>query len=141
MKPRKLMTLVVFVVLLVPLLAACGPQKIDVALTTYKITPSKDTANAGEVTFHLHNDATDLTHEFVVFKTDLPPDQLPLTAEGIVDEEAEGIKLIDEAEDITPGTSKDLTVTLDPGKYVLVCNTDSDQMHYSHGMYTAFTVK
>lgn len=140
MKPRKLITLVVFVVLLVPLLTACGPQKIDVALTTYKITPSKDTANAGEITFHIHNDATDLTHEFVVFKTDLPPDQLPLTAEGIVDEEGEGIKLVDEAEEITPGTSKDLTVTLDPGKYVLVCNT-AEKQHYSHGMYTAFTVK
>jgi uncharacterized cupredoxin-like copper-binding protein len=112
-----------------------------VALTTYKITPATNTANAGEITFHLHNDATDLTHEFVVFKTDLPEDQLPLTAEGIVDENAAGLTLIDEAEDIEPGQSKDLTVTLDPGNYVLVCNTDTDQQHYMHGMHTAFTVK
>lgn len=141
MKSRRIFTFVAFMMLLVPLLAACGPKTIDVALTTYKVMPSTDSANAGEITFHIHNDATDLTHEFVVFKTDLPVDQLPLTDEGIVDENAAGITLIDEAEDIEPGQSTDLTVNLEPGKYALVCNTDSDQQHYMHGMYTAFTVK
>jgi len=54
---------------------------------------------------------------------------------------AAGITLVDEARDIGPGQSVDLTVNLDPGNCALVCNTDSDQKHYSHGMYTAFTVK
>lgn len=142
MRPRKLVTCLAFAILIVPLLTACGPTTIDVALTTYKITPSKSEANAGEITFHVHNDATDLTHEFVVFKTDLPADNLPLTAEGIVDEEAAGITLIDEVEDVVPGASADLTVTLDPGNYVLVCNVnDNNEMHYAHGMYQAFVVK
>ena len=140
MKSRKLVSVLVFVILLVPALTSCGPKTIDAALTTYKITLSADYASAGEVTFHIHNDATDLVHEFVVFKTDLPADQLPLTAEGIVDEEATGITLIDEAEDIEMGTSKDLTVNLEAGNYVIVCNT-AEKQHYSHGMHVAFIVK
>jgi uncharacterized cupredoxin-like copper-binding protein len=143
MKLRKRFALFVLAMGVAAFLAACGGSKtIDAALTSYKITISDSSASAGEVTFHVHNDATDdLTHEFVVFKTDFPADQLPLTAEGIVDEEAAGITLIDEAEDIEPGASTDLTVTLDPGKYVLVCNVDSDELHYQHGMHVAFTVK
>ncbi len=141
MKVRKFQILLLFAMCIAPLLMACGPSKVDVALTTYKITPSTTSVRAGQVVFHVHNDATDLTHEFVVFKTDLPEDQLPLTPEGIVDEEAASLTHMGEVEDITPGTSKDLTLTLEPGKYVLVCNVDHDQMHYQHGMHTAFTVK
>lgn len=141
MKTRRFSVLVILALILVPVLAACGPAKVDVALTTYKITPDKTSISAGPVTFHVHNDATDLTHEFVIFKTDLPEDQLPLTAEGIVDEAAAGLTAIDEVEDVAPGTSKDLSVTLEAGNYVLVCNVNHDQMHYTHGMHTSFTVK
>ena len=141
MKSRKLLMGIVLAILIIPVLTACGPTTVDAALTTYNITLDKDSARAGEITFHIHNDATDLTHEFVVFKTDLPADQLPLNSEGIVDEEASGITLIDEQEDIEPGMSTDLTVNLEAGNYVLVCNIDSDEMHYQHGMHTPFTVK
>lgn len=141
MKFKRVLPFILLGVIVATMLSACGSSAVDVALTTYKIEPSKSSASAGEVTFHVHNDATDLTHEFVVFKTDLPADQLPLTDEGIVDEEADGITLIDEVEDVEPGMSADLTVTLEPGNYVLVCNIDSDEMHYQHGMHTPFTVK
>jgi uncharacterized cupredoxin-like copper-binding protein len=143
MKSKRLVIFAALVILIVPVLAACGPAKVDAALTTYKITLDKDSAPAGEITFHVHNDATDLTHEFVVFKTDFPADQLPLNDEGIVDEEAGGaaLVLIDEVEDVEPGMSKDLTVNLEAGNYVLICNIDSDEMHYSHGMFAPFNVK
>ena len=142
---KRLMTfrmLALVSILMAATLAGCasGPTKVDVALTTYKITLSTETAKAGDVVFHVHNDATDQVHEFVVFKTDLPEDQLPLTAEGIVDEEGAGITFINEVEDVTQGTSKDLTVTLEPGRYVLLCNTSENQ-HYSHGMHHVFTVQ
>jgi len=141
MKSRKMFTFLALMILLVPVLTACGPQKIDAALTTYKITLSKDTASAGEITFHVHNDATDLLHEFVIFKTDLPEDQLPLTAEDTVDEEGAGVTHIDEVE-VEAGQSADLTVNLEAGKYVLICNiNDNNEMHYMHGMYVTFTVK
>jgi uncharacterized cupredoxin-like copper-binding protein len=119
---------------------ASGPSKVDVSLTTYVITLSTDSVKAGDVVFHVTNDATDLVHEFVIFKTDLPEDQLPLTAENIVDEEGTGITFINEVEDVEQGTSKDLTVTLEPGRYVLICNT-AENNHYTHGMHIVFTVK
>jgi len=119
---------------------ASGPSQVDVSLTTYVITLSTDSVNAGEVVFHVTNDATDLVHEFVIFKTDLPEDQWPLNAENIVDEAGAGITFIIEVEDVEQGTSKDLTVTLEPGRYVLLCNT-AENNHYTRGMHIVFTVK
>jgi hypothetical protein len=43
------------------------------------------------------------THEFVVFKTDLAADALPTASDGSVDEEGEGVELVDEIEDIAVG--------------------------------------
>lgn len=141
MKSRRIYALFAFLILIVPMLTACGPQKIDAALTTYKITLSKDTASAGDIIFHVHNDATDLKHEFVIFKTDLPEDQLPLNSEGAVDEEGAGVTHIDEVE-VESGQAADLAVNLPAGRYVIVCNiNDNNEMHYAHGMYTVFTVK
>ena len=139
MKSRRILVIIALVVLIVPILTACGPTAIDAGLTTYKITLSKDTARAGTIVFHVHNDATDLKHEFVIFKTDLPADQLPLTSEGVVDEEGAGVTHIDEVE-VEPGEAADLSVDLESGKYVLICNIDSTEMHYQHGMYVPFTV-
>lgn len=141
MKSRKLLTFLALVILIVPVLTACGPAKVDVGLTTYKITMSKTSAKAGDIIFHVHNDATDLTHEFVIFKTDLPEDQLPLTADGAVDEEGAGVTHIDEVE-VEPGQASDLTVNLAPGNYVMICNiNDNNEQHYMHGMHQAFTVE
>jgi uncharacterized cupredoxin-like copper-binding protein len=141
MKSRKILTYLAFAILIIPILTACGPQKIDVALTTYKITMSKTTANAGDIVFHVHNDATDLIHEFVIFKTDLAPDAMPLNAEGAVDEEGAGVTHIDEVE-VEVGQSADLAVNLEPGNYVMICNiNDNNEQHYMHGMYQEFTVK
>jgi len=140
MKSRRISALLAVMILLVPMLTACGPQKVDAALTTYKIVLSKDTVKAGDITFHVHNDATDLKHEFVIFRTDLPEDELPLNAEGAVDEEGAGVTHVDEVE-VEAGESKDLTVKLEPGRYVIVCNlNDNNQKHYMHGMHTVFTV-
>ena len=141
MKSRRLTNVLALLILVIPILTACGPSKVDVALTTYKITLSTDSVSAGQIIFHVHNDATDLKHEFVIFKTDLAPDQLPLTAESTVDESGAGVTHIDEVE-VEAGQSADLTVTLEPGNYVLVCNiNDNNEMHYMHGMRIAFTVK
>ena len=141
MKSRKLITSLAMAFLFIPILTACGPTRVDVAMTTYKFTLDKNSVPAGEITFHVHNDAPDLTHEMVILKTDLPIDQLPLNSEGVVDEEAAGVTFIDEASDIAPGGSTDLTVNLETGNYALICNLDPNAPHYTHGMYTSFTVK
>ena len=123
--------------------AACGGGgDIKATLSNFKIELGSSTAKTGEVTFDIENDGPSV-HEFVVFKTDLAPDQLPTTEDNgvtIVDEEGEGIEAIDEKEDIAVNASTSLTVTLAAGKYVLLCNRSEDGGHYEQGMHTAFTV-
>ncbi len=84
-------------------LAACGPQKVDVNLKSYGIELSANSVSAGNVVFHVSYTATDQMHEFVIFKTDLPEDQLPRTAEGNVDEEGAGVTHVDEVADMAVG--------------------------------------
>jgi uncharacterized cupredoxin-like copper-binding protein len=123
--------------------AACGGGGgIKATLSNFKIELGSSSAKSGEVTFDIKNNGPSV-HEFVVFKTDLTPDQLPTTEENgvtIVDEEGEGIEAIDEKEDIAVDASTSLTVTLEAGKYVLLCNRPEDGGHYEQGMHTAFTV-
>ncbi len=85
------------------------------------------------MTFNISNEG-ERVHELVVFKTDLAEDALPVTADE-VDEAT--LDLIDEVEDIEPGASSDLTVTLEAGSYVVICNVTG---HYTQGMHASFTV-
>ncbi len=133
---RRMIGLSVIALLALPLLAACGPTKVNVSLTTYAIAVDKDSIPAGDVIFHVTNDATDQKHEFVVVKTDLAADKLPLDASNNVDEEK--FTSPGEVEDVQPGESKDLQLKLDAGHYVLICNTPG---HYNQGMRLEFTVK
>jgi len=130
--------LAILSVLIVPLLAACGggPSSVDVTLTEdYQIELSTDEAKAGEITFNITNEATELEHEFVVVKSDLAAADQPTDEEGIVPEDQ--IDLIDEQEALFPGDSGELTLDLEPGHYVLMCNLPG---HYTEGMYADFTV-
>jgi uncharacterized cupredoxin-like copper-binding protein len=140
MKTHKMLAAFAISMLIMPLLAACGPTSVDVTLETYKLTMSRNTAPAGDMVFHVTNKATDQKHEFVIFKTDLPEDQLPLTADGVVDEEGTGVTHIDEVE-VEAGASADLKVNLEKGNYVMICNIDTPTPHYMQGMYAAFTVQ
>lgn len=117
--------------------ASCGGGGgIGATEADYSITLDESSAPAGDVTFDVSNDA-EQTHEFVVFKTDLAQDQLPTNADGDVDEAGEGVTPIDEIEDIEAGTTKSLTVSLDAGNYVIICNLPG---HYRQGMHASFTV-
>ncbi len=94
-------------------------------------------AKTGSISFEVNNEGPS-THEFVVFATDLAPDALPVGSDGNVDEEGEGVTHIDEIEDIGSGCQAALTLDLDAGNYVLICNLPG---HYAAGMHAAFTVK
>jgi uncharacterized cupredoxin-like copper-binding protein len=109
---------------------------VGVTLADFTIAADPDSASAGDVTFDVTNDA-EQTHEFVVFQTDLAPDQLPTDEGGDVDEAGEGVALVDEIEDIEGGSTQSLTVNLDTGSYVLICNLPG---HYGQGMHAGFTV-
>ena len=101
----------------------------------FSVTPDPGSAPAGDITFDITNDA-EQTHEFVVFKTDLAADQLPTDENGDVDEAGEGVEHVDEVEDIEGGSTQSLTVNLDAGSYVLICNLPG---HYGQGMHASFT--
>ena len=120
----------------------CGeitPAGGEIAVTEmdFAIEPSPTSAPAGKVAFDIQNEGPQ-THEFVVFKTDLDPADLPTNADGTVDEEGQGVKHIDEVEDIAACTSESLAVNLAAGNYVLICNLPG---HYASGMHTAFTIQ
>lgn len=140
MNNSRLMAKIILCVVFASGLAACGPQKVDVTLKSYGIELSANTVSAGNVVFHVSNVATDQMHEFVIFKTDLPEDQLPRTVDGNVDEEGAGVTHIDEVADMAVGQVSDLTVKLERGRYVLVCNLTENSMHYMAGMHIVFTV-
>ena len=117
---------------------SCGGDDGGIGATEadYSITLDESSAPAGEVTFDVTNEA-EQPHEFVVFKTDLAEDQLPTDDEGNVDEEGDGVELVDELEDIAPGDEPTLTVDLDAANYVIICNLPG---HYKQGMHASFTV-
>ena len=121
--------------------AACGgdDSSIDATLSDFKIQLAKTSSAAGEVTFAIKNNGPS-AHEFVVFKTDIPEDQIPTTEENgvaLIDEEnVEGLELVDEAEDIEADSSTELKLDLAAGDYVIVCNVPA---HYAAGMHASFT--
>lgn len=141
-KFRKSTIAIVLALFVVPLLAGCASRSTKVTLTSYKIAFDNDrtTFPSGDNTFVITNTA-DIEHEFVIFKTDLAADQLPLTADGnAVDEEGQGVQHIDEVE-VQPGNTETLKVNLPAGNYVVICNMTDPSSHYMAGMHQAITVK
>ena len=103
----------------------------------FKVDLGSTTAPAGSVTFHIKNGGTTL-HEFVVVRTDLSADKLPLASSAPeVDEDSDKLHSVDEVEDIAVGATADLKVDLPAGHYVVICNVPG---HYSSGMHADFTV-
>jgi uncharacterized cupredoxin-like copper-binding protein len=91
---------------------------------------------AGEITFNATNDSTGMIHEMVLaavsdLETPMPYD----AANEKVDEDAAGH--LGEVAELDPGSSGALTLTLEPGTYILYCNIPG---HYVLGMWTIFTV-
>ena len=132
---KRLLVLAAAAALVIP---ACSSDSggIGVTLSDFKVELAESSAPAGDLTFDVDNTA-EQEHEFVIFKTDLAQDSLPLNAEGNVDEEGEGVTHVDEIGGIKGGASASITVTLDAGNYVFICNLPG---HYQQGMHVPFTV-
>jgi len=113
-----------------------GGATVSITEKDFAIAASPNSVSSGDLHFVVSNEGPS-THEFVIFNTDLAPEELPLADDGTVDEEGEGVEHVDEIEDIAAGTKGTLDVTLDPGTYVFICNLPG---HYKAGMNTAFTV-
>jgi uncharacterized cupredoxin-like copper-binding protein len=126
-------------------LGACGGggNTVNVTLQEFAIATDTATVGAGEVVFQATNDGPNDVHEFVVFRTDLGPAELPTDENGAVVETGEGIELIGEIEDIAVGDTPSVTLTLEAGNYVFICNIwdeTEQEAHYQEGMRTTFTV-
>jgi uncharacterized cupredoxin-like copper-binding protein len=123
-------------------LAACAPTEpgasgpvFDVTIRDFRVRPSNPTAPAGTVTLSVSNIGP-TTHEFVVVRTDLPDGELPIGADGLsVDEDR--LDDVDEIEGVEDGSTEQVTVRLDPGRYVFFCNFEG---HYLAGMHAAVRV-
>jgi uncharacterized cupredoxin-like copper-binding protein len=108
---------------------------VQVEIGDFFVNPSTEDAAAGSVTFEVENTGTQ-PHEFVVIQTDLAEGDLPLEG-GTVAEAGAGLTIIDEIEPFSPGSTESLTVDLEAGAYVLICNVAG---HYQSGMHTSFNV-
>ncbi len=86
---------------------------------------------AGKVTFVVRNTGT-MAHEFVVVKTNKPPRALPMRGQQASEAGSKG-----EIEEFASGRTKRLTLTLAPGKYVLLCNLPG---HYKRGQVVGLVV-
>ncbi|MGH2739466.1 MAG: hypothetical protein ACRDH6_03125 [Actinomycetota bacterium] len=108
---------------------------VNVEVTEFSVTPNPSSAAAGPIAFGVRNGGG-ITHEFVVIQTDLAEDALPV-AGNVVDEDGEGITIINKIEEVPAGGSVILRADLEAGAYVLICNIST---HYESGMRAAFEV-
>lgn len=129
------------------LLIGCLPSpsgtRVNVTLQEWAILPAEVPAPPGEITFAVTNDGPDDVHEFVIIRTDLDTDALPIDATGAVDETGAGIEVVDEIEDIAVGDTVEITLDLEVGNYVLICNiydVSKHEAHYGMGMRASFQV-
>ena len=119
-----------------------GP--VEVTLKEFVVGTIPASAPAGSVTFEVSNIGPDDVHEFVVISTDLGPADLPTGEDGAVLETGEGMEVIDEIEDLAVDANETLTVELQAGPYVFICNIydkKEKESHYQEGMRTSFVVE
>lgn len=122
-----------------------GGQDVNVVLGEFVVEADPGSVDAGDVTFKVDNQGGE-THELVVVEAASAND-LPVDDDGAFDEGAFGEdNILAEAEDIGAGEDEELTLDLEPGTYVLLCNVveeedDEAESHFAEGMHTAFTVE
>jgi len=128
------MRLLATIALLMPISGQAN-ETIHVALRDDSIRLDRESAKAGRITFEVTNAANSNTaHEFVVLKTDTDEARLPVR-NGQVTESR--FRKIGEVEDLDRDSTKRLSLTLSPGRYVLICNRPG---HYEMGMHKSLIV-
>jgi uncharacterized cupredoxin-like copper-binding protein len=126
-------------------LSGCGVTGSAGASTTGKpvIVTERDfkiaapeQVSAGTVELSVRNEGPD-AHELIVVRQHDHP--LPLRRDGLtVDEDAVEKATAGNLEPGAPGSERELTVHLTPGRYVLLCNMSG---HYMGGMHTELLVR
>ncbi len=108
--------------------------EVSVELSEFAVEPDSTSAASGEIAFIARNVGA-ISHELVVIRTDLAPDALPVEGGEVTEGELDVAAKVDE---FAAGTCEQVSVTLEPGSYVLICNIPG---HYQLDMRAAFTVQ
>jgi len=109
---------------------------VSISLHDFRIDSSISTTTSTDVIFEVH-DLAPATHEFVLVRSDLPADDLPIAADGLsVDEDR--LHPVGEIGEVETGTTETLALHLAPGRYVFFCNLEG---HYLGGMHGAIEVR
>ena len=134
--------------LLVILLAACGSTgeggDLVVTLDEYSVVTDVDTLPEGPIKLDIKN-AGDREHELLIVDSDIPGAELPTKDDGSFDDDASGVDVKHDIDDLEAGDETSRSYSLDPGSYVLLCNIVEDiegteTSHYAEGMWIEFTV-
>jgi iron uptake system component EfeO len=106
--PSRTTALIVTALLAIPALAACGGgssgPSVKVTAGDSSCAVAKTSLAPGKTTFAVHNSGSKVTEVYVYAKSG-----------------SEFSKTVEEAEDIGPGTSRELTVDLAAGTYEVAC--------------------
>jgi len=107
-------------------------RTLTIRMTEFAFDPNDAIAKAGKVTITAPNDGR-VVHELVLLKTDEDPATLPKKGDEVDESTSVG-----EIADVEPGSTKEATFKLAPGKYAMVCALPG---HYEGGMYGSLTVE
>jgi uncharacterized cupredoxin-like copper-binding protein len=108
----------------------------DEGMQSIHMDVSSEQVKSGDVTFNVTNASKALVHEFVVVKSDKPVASLLYDGDEMEVKES-ALEVVNEIDDIDPGNSGSLTVPLQPGSYILLCNKAG---HFKLGMVNHITV-
>ncbi len=113
-----------------------GAILVELVDPNWAVNADPASVAANTITFSVSN-VGNLVHNFRVIKTDLDLDALPLDESGFqVDEDQ--VDVVGSLPDFPAGETEQLSIELEAGSYVLLCNVPT---HYEAGMRTAFTVE
>jgi len=120
-----------------------GASEVRVTLQEWQIDVDTPAVAASALYFLVDNLGPDDAHEFVVVRSDAAPDALPVVDGRVPEDE---VDLVDEIEPFAASSSASVTLELEPGSYVFLCNiaeVEDGEMesHYQLGMRTGFTVQ
>lgn len=129
--------------------ASVESNAVEIEMREWKLVLNRGKVKAGDVGFSIHNTGKEV-HEIAVIKLNnakLKSDQLPVNEQGSIDEDTMIFgEVVGEVEDIKPGAKIKKMFSLQPGRYVLVCNIlekeldGSLEAHYSMGMHALLEV-
>jgi len=106
------------------------------AVRSDRIVLDRHSVPAGTVMLHAVNQSKDQVHELLVVRPKRAQTVLPYDDKNAKVVESR-IDVLGEIDDLQPGASGSITLDLQPGSYMLLCNQPG---HYTAGMHTKLSV-